>query len=125
MVNDDDLAGQLKPPAVVKDVYKRFQRMKNKEFDGQPDVINLDTSSVSNQRPVKQISFSDLPEELQVISNDFLLSKLRQSGDRSMTDHVQQAAELTSIPGKPCHSFGSRISSEQGRSVHLPFFALI
>lgn len=126
MAKSNDIYEQVRPPAAIKDVYKKFQRLKGKDLTGHPDVIDLAASGSATWSRVRRMHLTELPEEVQVISEDFLLAKERLRGASATRDEVQDPAvfEVTSIPGKLCSVVHSLQVSEKGRSAYIPFSTL-
>ena len=120
------LDARAKPPAVVREVYKAFQKLDVASLDADPDPIDLERYRTWTDYHHLKVSHAlQVPTELCQIFAKFMESSLMANTQHEPRGNGQPAAfESTIVPGKlPPNIYLSSTTSEQGEqacsSIHL------
>ncbi|CAK4034985.1 oxidoreductase [Lecanosticta acicola] len=93
----NELNAHAKPPAKIREVYKRFQKAKPFELGSHPSVLQFDANTNTRKGIDQRRQCARLPTELRQVFCDFL--KTEDGHEPSLSVEEKEIYEVAEIPG--------------------------
>ena len=128
MAVPSNIDAHAKPPAAIKDVYKKFQKLDAAKLDKHPDLLDLSSNNGFDDGLAQVSHIEELPCDLRQVFIDFLAPSEDQTtsqeakGDPHAYQQRSTVYEVEALPGKLLHPVAAHHTLKQvSRLIHLSF----